>query len=64
MFTDVLSLSSWLANLDLAAYVDNFHQQGYHNMFELQEFSLEVSLSMWCFIQSPTDVFLMYLNWL
>ncbi len=31
----------WLNNLGLSAYVDNFHQQGLYNMFELQEFTLE-----------------------
>ena len=33
---------SWLNRLGLAAYVDNFAEQGYSNMFELQEFTFEV----------------------
>ena len=33
---------SWLRNLNLSAYVDNFSQQGLCNMFELNDFTLEV----------------------
>ncbi len=36
-----LAFCSWLNNLQLSAYVDNFHQQGLYNMFELQDFTLE-----------------------
>ena len=38
-------LIRWLQNLGLAAYVDGFHEQGYTNLFELHEFTLEVRSS-------------------
>ena len=39
--TLVLCFCRWLNNLQLSAYVDNFHQQNLYNMFELQDFTLE-----------------------
>ena len=35
--------SRWLETLGLAAYVDYFHQKGLYDMFQLQDFTLEVS---------------------
>ncbi|KAI0238142.1 hypothetical protein LSAT2_011246 [Lamellibrachia satsuma] len=35
------TIASWLSSLGLSAYVDNFSQQGFCNMFELNDFTLE-----------------------
>ena len=39
-----ICICSWLGSLGLAAYVDNFHQQGLVNMYQLENFTLEVNI--------------------
>ncbi|XP_029643409.1 tumor protein 63 isoform X3 [Octopus sinensis] len=40
------SIEQWLTKIGLQAYIDNFHQKGLHNMFQLDDFSLEDLQSM------------------
>nr|DAA64757.1 TPA_inf: DeltaNp63alpha [Lottia gigantea] len=35
------SIAGWLSQLGLVAYIDNFQQQGYNHMFQLEEFTLD-----------------------
>ncbi|XP_070207161.1 cellular tumor antigen p53-like isoform X2 [Littorina saxatilis] len=35
------TISSWLTGLGLSAYIDTFHQQGFVNLYQLEEFNLE-----------------------
>ncbi|GAB1606211.1 tumor protein 63-like isoform X1 [Argonauta hians] len=40
------SIEQWLTKIGLQAYIDNFHQKGLQNMFQLDDFSLEDLQSM------------------
>lgn len=40
------TIAQWLTKLGLQAYIDNFQQKGLHNMFQLDEFTLEDLQSM------------------
>ncbi|KAL8571079.1 hypothetical protein ACOMHN_010540 [Nucella lapillus] len=35
------TIASWLTGLGLSAYIDNFHQKGLVNLFQLDDFNLE-----------------------
>ncbi|XP_064611404.1 cellular tumor antigen p53-like isoform X2 [Liolophura sinensis] len=35
------TIAKWLTNLGLSAYIDNFHQAGLYNLFQLDQFQLE-----------------------